>query len=188
MPSIVDDSIAEMLGEKLPPNPRASLEKEAKNMIFGRMHTVCAGCPHRSSIYALKHAVKAVKGEPTKSISIEAIAKAVGVEHVEVVDAYDLKASEAAFRRMLQEPGVAMVISRRVCATEAIRRMRPSRPVPYSVDENRCIGCKLCLSTFGCPALNFDEELGKAGIDPTICMGCGVCSQVCAEGCIDRRN
>ena len=290
MPSIVDDSIAEMLEEKVPPNPRASLEAEAKDMIFGRMLTVCAGCPHRSSIHALKRAVKAVKGdihkvvvngdigcyglawappmsyedtyfcmgasigvsqgmsqvgvdtvawigdgtffhaaipalmnavqtktnikvvvadngvtamtgfqpnpqsgktalgEPTKSISIEAIAKAVGVEHVEVVDAYDLKASEAAFRRMLQEPGVAMVISRRVCATEAIRRMRPSRPIPYSVDENRCIGCKLCLSTFGCPALNFDEEHGKAGIDPTICMGCGVCSQVCAEGCIDRRN
>jgi indolepyruvate ferredoxin oxidoreductase alpha subunit len=290
MPYMVDGVIAEMLGEKPESNPRAEVEKEAKDMIFGRMLTVCAGCPHRSSIYALKRAVKAVKGdihkvvvngdigcyglawappmsyedtyfcmgaslgvsqgmsqvgvdtiawigdgtffhaaipalmnavqtktnikvvvadngvtamtgfqpnpqsgkmatgEETKSVSIEAIAKAVGVEHVEVVDAYDTKATEAAFKRMLKTEGVAMVISRRVCATEAIRQMRPKRPVPYEVDESKCVGCKLCLSTFGCPGLNFDEVKKKASIDPTICMGCGVCAQVCNVSCIHRRS
>jgi indolepyruvate ferredoxin oxidoreductase alpha subunit len=290
MPLTVDGVIAEMLGEKLPANPRADVEREAKDMIFGRMLTVCAGCPHRPSIYALKRAVKAVKGdlhkivmngdigcyglawappmsyedtyfcmgaslgvsqgmsqvgvdtiawigdgtffhaaipalmnavqtktnikvvvadnsvtamtgfqpnpqsgktatgEPTKSISIEAIAKAVGVEHIEVTDAYDTKATEAAFKRMLQTEGVAMVISRRICATEAIRKMRPKRPVPYVVDESKCVGCKLCLSTFGCPGLNFDEAKKKASIDPTICMGCGVCAQVCNIDCIHGRD
>ncbi len=126
-------------------------------------------------------------GEPTKSISIEAIARAVGVEHIEVTDAYDIKATEAAFKRMLQTEGVAMVISRRVCATEAIRQMRPKRPIPYMVDDETCIGCKLCLSTFGCSALTFDDEKKRAIIDPTICMGCGVCAQVCNTGCIKRR-
>jgi len=289
MPLMVDSAIAELLGEKLPENPRAGLEAEARNLIFGRMLTLCAGCPHRSSIYALKRAVKAVKGdihgvvvngdigcyglawapplsyedtyfcmgasigvsqgmaqvgvdtvawigdgtffhaaipglmnavqnktnvkvvvadngvtamtgfqpnpqqgvtatgESTKRIMIEDVARACGVEHVEVVDAYDVKAAEASFKRMLQAPGVAMVISRRICATEAVRRMRPNRPVPYEVDEDRCVGCGLCLSTFGCPAFSFDEERKKAGIDPTICMGCGVCSQVCSVSCIERR-
>lgn len=289
MPLLVDEVIAEMMDEKLPANPRAELEQEMKDMLFGRMLTVCAGCPHRSSIYALKRAVKAVKGdihkvvingdigcyglawappmsyedtyfcmgasigvsqgmsqvgvesiawigdgtffhaaipalmnavqtkttikvvvadnsvtamtgfqpnpqtgktaigEPTKSISIEAIARAVGVEHIEVTDAYDIKATEAAFKRMLQTEGVAMVISRRVCATEAIRKMRPKRPIPYMVDDETCIGCKLCLSTFGCSALTFDDEKKRAIIDPTICMGCGVCAQVCNTGCIKRR-
>ncbi len=290
MPYMVDGVIAEMLGGKPQPNPRADVEKEAKDMIFGRMLTVCAGCPHRPSIYALKRAVKAVKGdihkvvingdigcyglawappmsyedtyfcmgaslgvsqgmsqvgvdtiawigdgtffhaaipalmnavqtktnikvvvadngvtamtgfqpnpqsgkmatgEETMSVSIEAIAKAVGVEHVEVTDAYDTKATEEAFKRMLKTEGVAMVISRRVCATEAIRRMRPKRPVPYEVDESKCVGCKLCLSTFGCPGLSFDEATKKASIDPTICMGCGVCAQVCSVGCIHGRG
>jgi len=290
MPVIVDEVIAEMLGEKLPPTQRGELENEAKDMIFGRMLTVCAGCPHRPSIYALKRAVKAVKGdihkvvingdigcyglawappmsyedtyfcmgaslgvsqgmsqvgvdsiawigdgtffhaaipalmnavqtktnikivvadnsitamtgfqpnpqsgktamgEPTKSISIEAIAKAVGVDHVEITDPYDIKATEAAFKRMLQTDGVVMVVSRRICATEAIRQMRPNRPVQYEVDESKCVGCKLCLSTFGCPGLNFNEEKKKASIDPTICMGCGVCAQVCNLGCIHRRD
>ena len=290
MPYMVDGVIAEMLGQKPVENPRVEVEKEAKDMIFGRMLTVCAGCPHRPSIYALKRAVKSVKGdihkvvvngdigcyglawappmsyedtyfcmgaslgvsqgmsqvgvntiawigdgtffhaaipalmnavqtktnikvvvadngvtamtgfqpnpqsgkmatgEETKSVSIEAIARAVGVEHIEVADAYDTKATEAAFKRMLLTEGVAMVISRRVCATEAIRQMRPKRPVPYEVDESKCVGCKLCLSTFGCPGLNFDEAKKKASIDPTICMGCGVCAQVCNVGCIHRRS
>ncbi len=290
MPYMVDGVIAEMLGQKPEGNLRAEVEKEAKDMIFGRMLTVCAGCPHRPSIYALKRAVKAVKGdihkvvingdigcyglawappmsyedtyfcmgaslgvsqgmsqvgvdtiawigdgtffhaaipalmnavqtktnikvvvadngvtamtgfqpnpqsgkmatgETTKSVSIEAIAKAVGVEHIEVTDAYDTKATEAAFKRMLKTEGVAMVISRRICATEAIRQMRPKRPVSYEVDESKCVGCKLCLSTFGCPGLNFDEDKKKASIDPTICMGCGVCAQVCNVGCIHRRD
>ena len=290
MPLMVDGVIAEMLGMELPINERVSLEKEAKEVLFGRMLTVCAGCPHRPSIYALKRAVRAVKGdihkvvvngdigcyglawappmsyedtyfcmgasigvsqgmsqvgvdtiawigdgtffhagipalmnavqtktnikivvadnsvtamtgfqpnpqsgktatgEPTKSVSIEDIAKAVGVEQIEVVDAYDTKAAEAAFKRMLLSTGVAMVISRRICATEAIRQMRPKRPVPYIVDEEKCVGCKLCLSTFGCPALNFDEGKKKASIDPTICMGCGVCAQVCSVGCIHGRD
>jgi len=289
-PLMVDGVVAEMLGEKLPTNPRAGLEVEAKDMLFSRMLTVCAGCPHRSSIYALKRAVKAMKGDihkviingdigcyglawappmsyedtyfcmgasigvsqgmsrvgvdaiawigdgtffhaaipalmnavqtktnikvvvadngvtamtgfqpnpqsgktamgdPTNSVSIEGIAKAVGVEYVEVVDAYDLKAAEVAFKRMLQAPGVAMVVSRRLCATEAVRLIRPKRPIPYGVDVGMCVGCKLCLSTFGCPALNFDEEKKKASIDPTICMGCGVCAQVCGSSCISRRD
>ena len=290
MPYMVDSVIAEMLGQKPEGNPRADVEKEAKEMIFGRMLTVCAGCPHRPSIYALKRAVKAVKGdihkvvvngdigcyglawappmsyedtyfcmgaslgvsqgmsqvgvdtiawigdgtffhaaipalmnavqtktnikvvvadngvtamtgfqpnpqsgkmatgEETKSVSIEEIAKAVGVENIEVTDAYDTKATEEAFKRMLKTDGVAMVISRRVCATEAIRRMRPKRPVPYEVNESKCVGCKLCLSTFGCPGLSFDEAAKKASIDPTICMGCGVCAQVCSVGCIHGRD
>jgi len=289
-PLIVDAAIAKMLGEIPLPNLRQALEAEARDLLFGRMLTVCAGCPHRASIYALKRAVKTVKGdihkvvvngdigcygltwappmsyedtyfcmgaslgvsqgmshvgvesiawigdgtffhaaipalinavqtktnikvvvadngvtamtgfqpnpqsgvtamgEPTKCISIEAIARAVGVEHIEAVDAYDLNATENAFKRMLEANGVAMVISRRVCATEAVRRMRPKRPSPYMVDESKCTGCKLCLSTFGCPGLNYDEAKKKASIDPTICMGCAVCAQVCPSGSISRRD
>jgi len=38
-------------------------------------------------------------GKPTKRIMIEDIARAAGVEHVEIVDPYDLEAAEAAFKR-----------------------------------------------------------------------------------------
>ena len=127
-------------------------------------------------------------GDPTKTIMIEDIARACGIDYVEVVEANNLKAAEAAFKRMLSAPGIALVVSRHLCATEEVRRMRPHRPVPYVVDDEKCVGCKLCLSTFGCPALNFDDTACKTTIDGSLCIGCGVCAQVCNVGCISRRD
>ena len=56
-------------------------------------------------------------GRPTKRIMIEDLARACGVDHVEVVDPYDLMAAKDAFARLLQVEGVAMVLARRICAT-----------------------------------------------------------------------
>jgi len=123
-------------------------------------------------------------GKPTKRIMIEDIARAAGVEHIEVVDSYDLEAAEAAFKRMLEAEGVAMVIARRLCAIEALRAMRPDKPVPYLVDADACTGCKICQSQFGCPALVWDDEEGRARVDSTLCTGCGACVQVCPVGAI----
>jgi indolepyruvate ferredoxin oxidoreductase alpha subunit len=287
---IIDARIIDLLGlEKLVPE-RNDIEVEKDNLLFDRMLTMCAGCPHRSSLYALKKAVKAVKGDLMKvvvngdigcyglahappmafedtyfamgasigvsqgmqqmgidtiawigdgtflhagipalqnavhngadikivvadnaavamtgfqtnpqmgrtatgdkvePIMIEDIAKASGVKHVEIVDPYDLEAAEEAFKRMLEAKGVAMVISRRVCAMVAVREMRPSRPQVYEVDETTCIGCKQCLNQYGCPALMWKDDDRKASIDTTLCMGCSCCGQMCPVGAIDRRE
>jgi indolepyruvate ferredoxin oxidoreductase alpha subunit len=127
---------------------------------------------------------KTAMGRPAKKVKIEDIARAVGVSHVEVVDAYDLDSAKAAFIKMLNTEGVAMVIARRLCITEALRAMRPERPIPYVVNEEACTGCKLCLSQFGCPSLAWIEEKEKVRIEPTICTGCGVCAQVCPQKAI----
>ena len=34
----------------------------------------------------------------------------------------------------------------------------------------------------GCPAISM--ESGKAKIDPTLCVGCGVCAQLCKVGAL----
>jgi len=127
-------------------------------------------------------------GDKVEPIMIEDIARASGVKHVEVVDPYDLDAAEEAFKRMLGAEGVAMVIARRTCAMVAVRNMRPDRPPVYVIDTDACIGCKTCLSGYGCSALVWDEEAGKASIDSTLCMGCSSCAQVCPVGAISRRD
>ena len=43
-------------------------------------------------------------------------------------------------------------------------------------DLNKCIGCKSCMR-IGCPALSMKD--GKARVDNTLCVGCGVCTQLC---------
>ncbi len=47
---------------------------------------------------------------------------------------------------------------------------------PYRVDPDQYKGCKLCMR-IGCPAISWKEK--KAVIDPTQCVGCGVCEQLC---------
>jgi indolepyruvate ferredoxin oxidoreductase alpha subunit len=122
---------------------------------------------------------KTATGKPAKKVMIEDIARTLGVDIVEVVDPYDLEAAQGAFERMLEAEGVAMVISRRACSMEAVRAMRPEKAVSYIVDDDLCTGCKICLSQFGCPALAWKEESGKAWVDSATCTGCGVCAQVC---------
>ena len=43
-------------------------------------------------------------------------------------------------------------------------------------DFSKCRGCKVCMG-LGCPSISFVD--GKAKIDHTLCVGCGICSQLC---------
>ena len=47
----------------------------------------------------------------------------------------------------------------------------------------QCAKCSLCVSTFGCPAFTVDGD-GHIAIDPVLCIGCGVCAQICPNNAI----
>ena len=49
------------------------------------------------------------------------------------------------------------------------------------VDTYKCIGCKACMA-IGCPAIS--QRDGKAVIDRTQCVGCGVCEGLCPKQAI----
>jgi len=120
-------------------------------------------------------------GKRTKEIRIEDLAKACGVEFVEVVDPYRLDDTVAAMRRALRCDGVSVVISRRQCIREALREARRMGVgvQPYNVDEKKCNGCKVCITMFGCPAITWNKDAKVAEIDQVLCTGCGVCPQAC---------
>ena len=118
---------------------------------------------------------KTVTGETTVDISIEKLCRGLGAEFVEVVDAYDRKATEATFKRAKEYNGTSVVIAEQACVINA-RRMGVRRK-PYMIDPDKCTGCKQCVK-FGCPAIEFDYE-GKYSKITALCTGCGACAQIC---------
>ncbi len=135
-------------------------------------------------------------GEDTYTPSIEDICRALGVQHVETVDPYNLKETIDAMKEALEhEGGPSVVVPRRVCALQRSRELRrQSQEAPRYVVNDRCTGCRICL-WLGCPAIGFDESKtnaaggkGTAFIDPLLCVGCSLCAQeeVCRFNAHDK--
>ncbi len=116
-----------------------------------------------------------IKGEPAGKIDLEALCRAMGFERVRVVDPYDLKACDAAVKEELAADAPSVIISRRPCAL--LKYVKHSAPL--AVDPDKCRGCKSCMR-IACPAISMRD--GKARVDATQCVGCGVCEQLCAFG------
>jgi indolepyruvate ferredoxin oxidoreductase alpha subunit len=118
-------------------------------------------------------------GVQNEQISIEAVAKGVGVEYVKVIDPLKVKESIRAIREAVAHDGPAVIISRSPCAlVEGARKRRANEPnIPYEVDPQTCQGCRVCTDKLGCAAAIWAGE--HAAIDPDLCTGCGVCAQIC---------
>ena len=116
-----------------------------------------------------------IKGEPAGKIDLEALCRSMGIRRVRVVDPYDLDACDSAVKEELQADEPSVIISRRPCAL--LKYVKPKAPL--KIDAEKCRGCKSCMR-IGCPAISIRE--GKAHIDNTLCVGCGVCAQLCKFG------
>ncbi len=114
-----------------------------------------------------------IKGDPAAKVNLEALCKALGINRVRVVDPYDLKACETAVLEELAAEEPSVIISRRPC----VLLKSVKHEAPLSVDTDKCRSCKKCMG-LGCPAISMKD--GKAKIDNTLCVGCGVCKQLCA--------
>ena len=113
-----------------------------------------------------------IKGDPTSAVDLTALARACGIQRVRVVDPYNLAEVETAVREELAVEAPSMIISRRPCALLKYVKHKP----PLKVKADKCVGCKSCMK-IGCPAISIKQ--GKAVIDYTQCVGCGVCQQMC---------
>lgn len=118
------------------------------------------------------------RGEPTKALDFTKLARAIGVARVKVVDPLDLTATKKAIQRALRVPAPAVVVASRPC----VLLSRPG-PNPVPVKPDACKGCKRCLQ-LGCPALSLPE--GRVAVNPYLCVGCGLCAQVCPYGAIGK--
>lgn len=113
-----------------------------------------------------------LKGDPCTKIDLESLCRSVGIENVRVVDPYNLKECEEVVKEEVNRDTPSVIISRRPCAL--LKYVK--HPGAISADREKCVGCKACMK-IGCPAISMRD--GKAEIDGTLCVGCGVCTQLC---------
>ncbi len=118
-----------------------------------------------------------LKGDPCTKIDLESLCRAVGIKRVRVVDPYDMNACEEVIREELAVKEPSVIISRRPCAL--LKYVK--HPGPICSDPEKCKGCKACMN-IGCPAISMED--GKVKIDTTLCVGCGVCGQLCKFGAL----
>ena len=119
-----------------------------------------------------------IKGDPAGQIDLEALCHAVGINRVTVIDPYDLDECDRVIKEELAAKEPSVIISRRPCVLLKTVKALPS----LSVDPDKCKSCRKCMK-LGCPAISFKG--GKAVIDSTLCVGCGVCRQMCAFDAIN---
>ena len=124
------------------------------------------------------------QGEVTEVVDIEALVKACGIKHVIKLNPNDRTAVKNAFNYCfdLDEPSVIITdwpcVLKRKYNDDDIEAYPNVFQQKFEVITDKCIGCKACLRT-GCPPLILDKEANKVSIDRELCVGCGVCADVC---------
>lgn len=115
---------------------------------------------------------KTLKGEATRQVDLELLGKAVGIDRVRIVDPFDLKGCEEALKEELAADEPSLVIVQRPCALLKSVKF----PGPIRIDNEKCKKCKMCMK-LGCPAIV--DRGDHVEIDETLCVGCGLCQNVC---------
>ena len=121
-------------------------------------------------------------GIDTEPIDMETLVKGLGIKFVRTVDPYDVKAAGNVMKDALEFDGTAVVISKCPCPLE-LKRNKLLIVRECRVDQSKCIHCHLCVKTIACPALVKKGETVET--DPTQCIGCGMCANVCPKGAIE---
>jgi len=126
-------------------------------------------------------------GSKGKAISLERVVAGCGVDFVEVVDPYDIKAMTKLLKKATEyvnssTGGIAVIIARHPCVIAYPKEAITERKKVTVTDD--CMECNFCLERFECPALYHDEELGRTNINQSLCTQCGVCLQICPKGAI----
>ena len=115
-----------------------------------------------------------IKKEPAPKLDLESLVRAVGINNVRVVDPLQLDELRSALEEELQRREPSVIIARRPCAL----LVKPPVNKKMVVENDLCTGCKLCIR-IGCTGIYFIEDDKLAAINPTTCVSCEVCAQVC---------
>jgi len=116
---------------------------------------------------------------------IESVLRAIGIDYVETVDPYNVKAAAEAMKKAIEYDGLSAVISKCACPLE-LKKRKVLEPMTSEVNQSKCVKCFSCVSTIACPALI--KKDGAVKVDGTQCIGCQMCNSVCPKSAIEVRK
>ena len=116
-------------------------------------------------------------GDIVEKVDIASVLKGIGVSTVVTVDPLSLNEAMGAVRMCADLPGVKAIIFKSPCV--AI-----SKPTGKCHITENCLNCGKCIKEIGCPGLIRVD--GQVTIDPNLCTGCGLCSQICPVDAIQE--
>lgn len=122
---------------------------------------------------------KTLMGQEVPAIDITKLCRAMGIQHVIEVNAFDLAALEKAVKEELARDEVSVIITKSPCVLLK-GNVFPNVCKPVS---EKCKKCGACLRP-GCPALTKCAD-GTIAIDVTMCNGCGLCKALCKFDAIE---
>ncbi len=132
-----------------------------------------------------------LSGETSSCIDIEALCRAIGVQHVVTIDPHKHEGAMKILRQELERPEPSVIIAKAPCALLPEIRKKRDKTL-YTVIEKNCTGCRTCLR-IGCPAIEWvpitpaeakqrgykESQKGHSYINPVVCIGCGQCAPLC---------
>jgi indolepyruvate ferredoxin oxidoreductase alpha subunit len=127
-------------------------------------------------------------GKPLPALDIPKICEAMGAR-VEITDPFNSVEAKETISNLLEDNGgVRVLILRQPCALSPGKKGKKAWNI--SVDQEKCLadscGCnRLCTRIFKCPGLIWDPVNKKISIDDFVCVGCGVCAQVCPQNAMN---
>ncbi|MCL4497218.1 MAG: indolepyruvate ferredoxin oxidoreductase subunit alpha [Deltaproteobacteria bacterium] len=133
-------------------------------------------------------------------VNLKDLIKSLGVSYIKSLDPNSVKRFASQVKSALKEPGVKVLIAKRECILQEVRRNKLIQKASnakietaeslYEIQKSRCVKCNECFVELACPAIipkKDDNENGEYYyIDPASCVRCGVCFEVCPNSAIRK--
>ncbi len=129
-------------------------------------------------------------GEQLEVVDIEKLVSGCGVNFCKTADPHHLEDFITLLKeaiRFSKKNGPSVVIAEHPCLLDRSLQKQKPEIIDVTITED-CDGCGYCIQHFECPALILNDIEEKVSIDKVLCIGCGICKQVCPKKSIIQQN